>query len=272
MLKDKKDIFEQRTKGHEFSETFSVIALRAERIASAVFFISNFFKDSDPVGLSFKESSAELTGSVFENVSDISMWKRGVLLIESKISSQLHTALIAGIISQESFTMLRKEIETVTRMIKDLESVFDNPSLRIGQKLSSIFANMNEESVLLQKATGIRGDDRYQVSDRTEAARVLRETKPGISLPGSVYKKDSDVLKSPAPRATSFSSGSVMNDRKEAIVNVLKTNSNLTVKDFTAFIKDCSEKTIQRELVALVASGSVEKHGERRWTRYSLPV
>jgi len=32
-----------------------------------------------------------------------------------------------------------------------------------------------------------------------------------------------------------------------------------------------SEKTIQRELQALVATGAVKKEGERRWTRYSLP-
>jgi len=44
----------------------------------------------------------------------------------------------------------------------------------------------------------------------------------------------------------------------------------LSVKDFTRVIKDCSEKTIQRELLDLVEKGIVKKEGERRWSRYSL--
>jgi hypothetical protein len=35
-------------------------------------------------------------------------------------------------------------------------------------------------------------------------------------------------------------------------------------------IRDVSEKTIQRELQALIDSGEVVKRGERRWTQYAL--
>jgi predicted HTH transcriptional regulator len=59
-------------------------------------------------------------------------------------------------------------------------------------------------------------------------------------------------------------------NRQEAIINVLKSQSNLTIKDFSKVIKDCSEKTIQRELIDLVDRGIVKKEGERRWSRYSL--
>jgi DeoR/GlpR family transcriptional regulator of sugar metabolism len=58
--------------------------------------------------------------------------------------------------------------------------------------------------------------------------------------------------------------------RQGAILNVLKGQSNLTVKDFSRVIKDCSEKTIQRELIELVEKGIVKRDGERRWSRYSL--
>ncbi|NDB61525.1 hypothetical protein EB001_24255, partial [bacterium] len=58
--------------------------------------------------------------------------------------------------------------------------------------------------------------------------------------------------------------------RKDSILAILRTNSNLTIKDFAKVIKDCSEKTIQRELIALVKSGVVKRVGERRWSTYSL--
>lgn len=60
------------------------------------------------------------------------------------------------------------------------------------------------------------------------------------------------------------------NDRQESILNLLKKDSNLTIKDFVKVIKDCSEKTIQRELISLVEKGVVKRVGERRWSTYSL--
>ena len=58
--------------------------------------------------------------------------------------------------------------------------------------------------------------------------------------------------------------------RQESIISVLKGQSNITIKDFSKVIKDCSEKTIQRELSAMVQAGLVKKMGEKRWSRYSL--
>ena len=59
-------------------------------------------------------------------------------------------------------------------------------------------------------------------------------------------------------------------ERQELIITALKGQSNLTIKDFSRIIKDCSEKTIQRELLAMVDNGLIKKEGERRWSRYSL--
>ena len=58
--------------------------------------------------------------------------------------------------------------------------------------------------------------------------------------------------------------------RHDLIINALKGQSNLTVKDFSKVIKDCSQKTIQRDLLELVSKGVVKKEGQRRWSRYSL--
>ena len=58
--------------------------------------------------------------------------------------------------------------------------------------------------------------------------------------------------------------------RQEQIISVLKGQGNLTIKDFSKVIKDCSEKTIQRELIELLEKGIIKKDGERRWSRYSL--
>jgi DNA-binding transcriptional ArsR family regulator len=59
-------------------------------------------------------------------------------------------------------------------------------------------------------------------------------------------------------------------DRKEAVLAILRAKGPLYIKDISTVIRDVSEKTVQRELQALVEAGIVTKTGERRWTSYRL--
>jgi len=59
-------------------------------------------------------------------------------------------------------------------------------------------------------------------------------------------------------------------DRREAVLSVIKNKGKANIKDISTFIRGVSEKTIQRELLALIATGIVLKQGERRWSTYSL--
>ncbi|HUY05283.1 MAG TPA: hypothetical protein VMV62_01025 [Candidatus Paceibacterota bacterium] len=59
-------------------------------------------------------------------------------------------------------------------------------------------------------------------------------------------------------------------DRREAVMSVIRNKGSVSIKDISTMIRGVSEKTIQRELGALVESGIVRKQGERRWSTYSL--
>jgi hypothetical protein len=59
-------------------------------------------------------------------------------------------------------------------------------------------------------------------------------------------------------------------DRRERIKTVLDAKGEATIKDIASVVTDCSEKTIQRELNAMIEDNIVKRHGERRWSRYSL--
>jgi hypothetical protein len=70
--------------------------------------------------------------------------------------------------------------------------------------------------------------------------------------------KKADVLKD--------TSGS----RRDSILKLAAEKGNITIKDASILIRDCSEKTLQREILSLVEQGVLKKEGERRWSRYSL--
>jgi len=59
-------------------------------------------------------------------------------------------------------------------------------------------------------------------------------------------------------------------DRRNSVMSVIKNKGKASIKDISTVIRGVSEKTIQRELLALIAGGMVLKHGERRWSTYSL--
>lgn len=58
--------------------------------------------------------------------------------------------------------------------------------------------------------------------------------------------------------------------RREAILEVVRKHGDVGIKDIGDVVGGCSQKTLQRELTALVTEGVLLKKGERRWSRYSL--
>ena len=58
--------------------------------------------------------------------------------------------------------------------------------------------------------------------------------------------------------------------REKAILDVIRSKGEISIKDISRYVKGCSEKTIQRSLLSLVENGILKKTGERRWSRYSI--
>lgn len=60
-------------------------------------------------------------------------------------------------------------------------------------------------------------------------------------------------------------------DRMSLILDLVRKRKSLSIKEITSVIRDCSEKTIQRELNILIERGLIRREGERRWSVY-LPA
>lgn len=58
--------------------------------------------------------------------------------------------------------------------------------------------------------------------------------------------------------------------RRDQILALFVRGVDVSIKDIAARIKGCSEKTIQRELNALLYDNVIERIGEKRWSRYVL--
>ena len=157
----------------------------------------------------------------------------------TKIVSVLDIASYAGLVSQMNFSIIKTEIEKV---LNDIE--------KDKEKAPNV-------SVLTDEFFGVKSSPLIGLPERKNSE--FRGVKKELNL--LVQKK-------------MLESGQIADEnhkdtRKEIILEMLKKRPKLSIKDFAEVITDCSEKTIQRELLTLVKKGFIKKEGERRWSTYS---
>jgi hypothetical protein len=211
---------------------------KAEKIASALYLVTSIIKDEDAIKWRMREESMSFvsTATLFNATSPIE--KDHALEAFSASSNTLISLLsistVSGLVSPMNSSIIIKELE----MLMDfLRTNVPTEVHSAGYILSDTFFATDLPSP--DRAASHKGHDIYQKThDKAKNKEIQIKDKK--------------------------------NSRQESIITLLKKDSNLTIKDFTKVIKDCSEKTIQRELISLVEKGLIKRVGERRWSTYSL--
>jgi len=144
--------------------------------------------------------------------------------------------------------------------------------------LSSMNAELigKEARLLLQEIAEYQ-EPRLFMEEAPTLAELAKSTQ-GMTAQRSLMSAPRQAPRAPAPaglkgqgqpiKDKSESSGT--DSRREAILSILKEKGPSSIKDISTMVRGVSEKTIQRELQALVTEGSLSKTGERRWTTYTL--
>jgi hypothetical protein len=162
----------------------------------------------------------------------------------------------AGLISGMNFDILSREFNGLVSVIEKDENKQANEETVILDP--SFFAAGEPEPLRPAEAVSkgqVSQPSRTSSIPSTEAALPIRRHE-------SSPVKDTEARTSKAPESK--------DSRQAIIIRLLSKKSGLNIKDFAQSIRGVSEKTIQRELLAMVASGVLKKDGERRWSTYSL--
>ncbi|MCX6719241.1 MAG: hypothetical protein NTZ38_02600 [Candidatus Taylorbacteria bacterium] len=228
---------------------------KTEKITAAIYLVSGLLKDNEPMKWELRDKGMDMMSSSFSASSSIPGDKNAI--IQSLFSAALETisllnvAKISHLISDMNHALLVKEIDNVIALMKDR---LISSAESAGYVLSEKFFKTPDLFTTGFKSDGGRSADLDRRSDHSGTSGDKPENAHSNSriLQG---QPDVRVKKS---------------QRQEDIIVLLKGQSNLTIKDFSKVIRDCSEKTIQRELLELVDKGVIKKEGERRWSRYSL--
>lgn len=214
---------------------------KTEKIVSAIYLVTSLIKDNEPMKWELREGSMSLLSVAMSlngsEVVDRNRYLQSFFTLSAQIISFMNIGLISGLISEMNCSLIVTELNLLIEYLKQQTIATSKSS---GFILSdSFFATENVQS------NTILHDKGHDISSKTLSDKAI--VNKGLNSVKD--KKD---------------------DRKSSILNILKKDSQLTIKDFVKVISGCSEKTIQRDLIDLVEKGLVKRSGERRWSTYSL--
>jgi hypothetical protein len=218
---------------------------KTERIAGALYMMTNFFATNEPLKWTIREEAIGLIKDIASLAqSSLSAQETIIRSVTGRVctlSSLLHTAHIAGFISNMNAEVLHKELNQLLHKIEEKDS--GRHSVRALSFAADFFEVKEKEEVHKGHIKDIEKKEEKTVS----------------------------FIKPITPQKKEISQVNVsFNSRTDLIIKALEKGGFMSIKDFTKVVKNCSEKTIQRELTSLVLKGVVKKTGERRWSTYSL--
>ncbi len=258
-----------------------LIAQKTEKLVAGLYLVTELIDQSDPMKCALRTSAIGLLSSMNtlaqDEVKDIRKEYVQSLKIVSEILSLFHIAKLSGVVSEmngslltQGFTSLytildKKQIklsetfleEGVGEDFKEVEILGKQPilsSFSFTSKKENPTDYVKKETIAEKEATqklnrGDSVDDSSQVMTKKDLPAFTKLVAPEKKVVNGVFK------------ARKLS-------RRDQILTLFVKGVDMNIKDVSSKIKGCSEKTIQRELNALVFDHIVERIGEKRWSRY----
>lgn len=229
---------------------------RAERIVAALFLLTNHFSHLEQIRASLREKGVALLTAILSLRAGLR--SSGADLVESaqalirELISLMRMSAIAGYIS----------LQNAGEVIQALD---DLGSLLVVSQRSGL-----SETILLthEDLVPSPGDGSASIKQKTQKG----QTTPPAAIKDVTGQKtyvgfqtDTKSTKKQTLYRTSSTKA-----RSQEVLEILRLNGRLGIKDIYSNMPGSSEKMVQRELAHLVSKGQVKKFGEKRWSTYEI--
>ncbi len=170
----------------------------------------------------------------------------------------------------------KKLLNSSLKSLRSTQGTIEDNSMKV------VFALIEFESMLrIANSARLLGTDLLEVfiHEIDSVRRSLKKfSEPTVTNPlmasgiqsESVRRHRSARAKNEMGSLPSGETQAHLQSRRDRVLNVLRDKGEATIKDIREFITDCSEKTIQRELISLIKDTIIVREGERRWSKYKL--
>lgn len=277
-----------------------LIAKKSERLVSALYLVTDLIPDSEPIKHGLRKNAVSLLSSMNAlsqlDVKDRIIELKMSLKVVTEIISLLHVSVTSGIVSNMNGELLMDGFRALQSVLEKKQPILTKEQLHIdGEEaltseshfssaitsssydvltpLSLARLHSSEEEVRKTHDELKSSHLLSKLENKEVKGRILSDTENEDRTSG---KKDVSVhsvlMKHATPPSAPLASSFQMRKqtRREQILALFVKGVDVSIKDIASRIKGCSEKTIQRELNALLYDNVIERIGEKRWSRYIL--
>ncbi len=134
----------------------------------------------------------------------------------------------------------------------------------------TVSENKKEPAVVKDTDTATQESLKDTTIKDIKETKIL-DTKKAHNVPEKDIKHGRETkITQPRTKTSAPKTNATKDLRHENILKILKQKRDASINDICALFKDCSSKTIQRDLSDLIEKNLVVKKGLRRWSTYNL--
>lgn len=216
---------------------------RAERIVAGIYLLTGHLPSEEPLKKNTREESI------------------GLLSKTLALRDDMRAAESASIVS----------FQTSVRYLISLMRMLTAGGFVSFQNADAVIAALDELGIFLvaSQRSDFSENVAFSKDDFNGHFGALGDTRRSF-IKDRKYLKDKTAITDSGGVSITRAASEVPTHRTQEIMDILSSGKELGIKDICAHVPEYSEKMIQRELTALVASGRVKKAGLKRWSRYSI--
>lgn len=272
-MENNKKTLEQYTEKSSLIKAFikdndlSFIIKKTEKIATAIYLISNFLNTEEPLKWELRKIATKLLKNLM-SLNDTSLSNKEILIsrvqndfVELEVTFNL--AYNSGFISDMNYQIVIDEIHNLShlfikhteRQISTSKTIFNNDYFNVKKEKDQ--TELTVKDIIKDKINPIKDTE-----NSIKNGLIFKGNKTDLeNFFKDKIKEDNQI---------SYKNENNQSERGEKIIQKIKNHGPLTIKEISEEFTDLSEKTIQRELQKMYEKGQIKKEGERRWTKYFI--
>lgn len=241
-------------------DIYDFVTKKTEKLVTALYMVSDCMETDDAIKGKIRLLGVQLLSEIY-NFSTLSPLNKNthIDLLLSKINEIISLVGISnniGFISDMNSSILRKEFKSLVYEL-DLEK----------DKNSNIPFSLNEEMFSVNRPE----HRQYFIKDNYKGQNNKSfNTMSDIKIEDSLLRTNKITDEQREKKSQS------KKERHDTIISIIKDKNTkdgeegVSIKDIANQFKDCSEKTIQRDLNSLITKNLIKKTGSKRWSRYKV--
>jgi len=229
---------------------------KTQKISTACYILTNHINENDPLKRRIRECSISLIKDIFSTNEDSFKNRTNFFTLAEKSISELivlfDIVFLIKLVSESNYNIMCRELMGTREAVIKLQAETDKKPF-----LPESF--FSEE-------TSITEGDKISSSALAEIKERLKNNVPR-QISGYRHKGQDNVLYKSINNG--IKSGN-KEERKNTILDFVRENNEVGIKEICNHLAGVGGKTVQRELTKMVEEGIIVRTGNKRWSRYSL--